>query len=275
MYRTLDPEKIVASLVTLEKRIEERFPHSGLGRVCAELNEIARENKARAEKIARPNMLLRAGVLLLLGALALLLSRVGMLIDFSKTAADSVYTVLQGIEASMNILVLMGASTIFLVTCEDRLKRRRALAALHELRSIAHVIDMHQLTKDPSSIVGRGHDTPSSPHRTLTPFLLTRYLDYCSEMLSLTAKVAALYAQSFPDPVVADAVNDLETIAASLSQKIWQKINIVQAMVAAMPTTSVPVTRRDEPESPRLDANNLDDEVRDAGTATQIGRAHV
>ena len=244
MYRTLDSEKIVASLVTLENRIGERFPQSGLKKVCAELAEIARENKARAERIARPNMPLRIGVLILLGGLLLLLSRVGSLIDFSKTSADSVYTVLQGIEASMNILVLMGASAVFLVSAEDRLKRRRALAALHELRSIAHVIDMHQLTKDPSMIVGAGHDTPSSPHRTLTPFLLTRYLDYCSEMLSLTAKVASLYAQSFPDPVVADAVNDLETITASLSQKIWQKINVVQALVAAAPTTSVPAIRR-------------------------------
>ena len=94
MYRTLDPEKIVASLVTLEKRIEERFPHSGLGRVCAELNEIARENKARAEKIARPNMLLRAGVLLLLGALALLLSRVGMLIDLISAKREGASTTL-------------------------------------------------------------------------------------------------------------------------------------------------------------------------------------
>ena len=262
MYRTLDPDKIVASLVTLEKRIEERFPVSGLGKVCAELTSIATENKVRAERIGRPNIVLRAAVFIVIAGLLLLLSRVGMLIDFSKTAADSVYTVLQGIEASMNILVLMGAVAVFLVTSEDRLKRRRALAALHELRSIAHVIDMHQLTKDPSSIVGGGRDTPSSPHRTLTPFLLTRYLDYCSEMLSLTAKVAALYAQSFPDPVVADAVNDLETITASLSQKIWQKINIVQGLVAAMPTTSVPaIGRVAEPdlEPARLDADNLDE----------------
>ncbi len=262
MYRTLDPDKIVASLVTLEKRIDERFPHSGLGRVCAELNGIARENKVRAERIGRPNVLLRALVFIIIAGLLYLLSRVGMLIDFSKTAADSVYTVLQGIEASMNIFVLMGATAVFLVTCEDRLKRRRALAALHELRSIAHVIDMHQLTKDPSSIVGGGRDTPSSPHRALTPFLLTRYLDYCSEMLSLTAKVAALYAQSFPDPVVADAVNDLETITASLSQKIWQKINIVQSLVANLPTTSVPaIAKAAQPnlETSRLDADNLDE----------------
>jgi len=38
-----------------------------------------------------------------------------------------------------------------------------------------------------------------------------------------------LYAQSFPDTEVTDAVSDIERIAAGLSQKIWQKIMIVQA----------------------------------------------
>jgi len=40
----------------------------------------------------------------------------------------------------------------------------------------------------------------------MTPFELGRYLDYCSEMLSLTGKVAALYAQDLDDPVVVEAV---------------------------------------------------------------------
>lgn len=243
MYRALEPAKIVASLETLEKRIDERFPAAGLARVCGELKAIAREHSAIAERIGRPNMLLRAGVLALFGGCLLLLSKVGGLIDFSKTTADSVYTVLQGIEATMNILVLMGAAGLFLVTFEERLKRRRALAALNELRSIAHVIDMHQLTKDPTSVATSGPSTPSSPVRTMTPFQLSRYLDYCSEMLALTAKVAALYAQSFPDPVVGDAVNDLEQVTTNLSQKIWAKITIVQALVANMPVASVPEVR--------------------------------
>jgi hypothetical protein len=34
----------------------------------------------------------------------------------------------------------------------------------------------------------------------MSPFELTRYLDYCSEMLSLTSKLAAVYAQNLPDP---------------------------------------------------------------------------
>ena len=49
-------------------------------------------------------------------------------------------------------------------------------------------------------------------------------------MLSLTAKVAALYAQVFPDPVVTDAVSDIERITSGLSQKIWQKIMILQTV---------------------------------------------
>lgn len=243
MYRALEPAKIVESLEVLEKRIDERFPGAGLARVCGELKVIAREHTAIAERIGRPNIWLRAGVLIVLGACLVLLGKVSGLIDFSKTSADNVYTVLQGVEATMNILVLMGAAGLFLVTFEERLKRRRALAALNELRSIAHVIDMHQLTKDPSAVATAGPRTASSPVRTMTPFELSRYLDYCSEMLALTAKVAALYAQSFPDPVVSDAVNDLEQVSTNLSQKIWAKITIVQAIVSAMPVASVPEVR--------------------------------
>ena len=262
MYRALEPARIVESLVTLEKRIEERFPAAGLARVCNELTTIAREHSATAERIGRPNMWLRGGVLLLLASCLLMLTRIGGLIDFSKTSADNVYTVLQGIEATMNILVLMGAAALFLVTFEERLKRRRALAALNELRSIAHVIDMHQLTKDPSWVATIGTSTPSSPVRTMTPFQLSRYLDYCSEMLALTAKVAALYAQSFPDPVVSNAVNDLEQVSTNLSQKIWAKINIVQALVAAMPITSVPEVRlRERPIRSGNDASEADSAI--------------
>ena len=35
---------------------------------------------------------------------------------------------------------------------------------------------------------GGGPDTPSSPLRRMTPFELTRYLDYCSEMLAIISK---------------------------------------------------------------------------------------
>ena len=90
---------------------------------------------------------------------------------------------------------------------------------------------MHQLTKDPSAAVSVGGKTPSSPVRTLTPYELSRYLDYCSEMMSLTAKVAVLFAQSLPDTVVTEAVSDIERIAAGMSQKVWQKIMMLDALI--------------------------------------------
>ena len=110
-------------------------------------------------------------------------------------------------------------------------KRHEALKAFHQLRSLVHVIDMHQLTKDPSLVLGteRVKDTAASPKRVMTAFELGRYLDYCSEMLSLTGKVAALYAQDLDDPVVVEAVNDIEMLATNLSRKVWQEIAILQA----------------------------------------------
>ena len=74
-----------------------------------------------------------------------------------------------------------------------------------------------------------GQRTADSPERDMTPFELTRYLNYCSEMLSLTDKLAALYAQSTSDAVVIDAVSDLSALTTNLSVKIWQKITLVQA----------------------------------------------
>jgi hypothetical protein len=229
-YRQLDPGKVIDTIEVLQHRISERFPGAGLAGVCAELLVIARENSTRAERISRSNVPLRVAIVVLLVMGAAVLVWIGRQIEFTRTSGDSVYSVLQGLEATANLVVLLGAALFFLVTLEERLKRRRALNALNELRSIVHVIDMHQLTKDPSSVVSVGGKTLSSPARTLSRFEVTRYLDYCSEMLSLTSKVAVLFAQGFPEPTVTEAVSDIERIGAGLSQKIWQKIIILEAL---------------------------------------------
>jgi hypothetical protein len=70
--------------------------------------------------------------------------------------------------------------------------------------------------------------TASSPVRTLSRAELVRYLDYCSEMLALISKLAALFPQPLQDPIVLDSVNDIETLTADLSRKIWQKITILE-----------------------------------------------
>ena len=228
-YRRLDPAHIVASLSQLEARIRDRFPKAGLAKVCDELLTITRENSSRAAAIGQRDWWLWVGISLMMVIAAAGLALLLRLVDFTKTSADNVFTVVQGIDAVIHILFVMGGAIFFLITMEDRLKRRRALKALNELHSIIHVIDMHQLTKEPASILAGGTPTEHSPKRTLTPFELGRYLDYCSEMLSLVAKVAVLYAQNQPDPVIVDAVSDIERLTTNLSQKIWQKIILVHS----------------------------------------------
>src|SRR5262249_12909000 len=143
-YRALDPGKVIETIGALKERISERFPGAGLIEVCAELPAAARENSARARLIDRRNIPLRLSVLMVLAAGMAVLAWIMNLIYSFPRSAENIYTVLQGIEAAANLVVLMGAGVFFLFLIEKRLKRRRALKALDELRSIVHVIDMHQ-----------------------------------------------------------------------------------------------------------------------------------
>lgn len=228
MYLRLDPERITETARTLTRRIAERFPDSGLRKVADELVTVCERTAASLPWFRRPHWPLR---LAMGAAIGLLLAVVvaTLAIVFRLPADATVTDVIQAIDAGVNELVFLGIAIFFLSTLEGRRKRVRALKALHELRSMAHIIDMHQLTKDPERTgpAGREGDTPSSPTRTLTPFLLSRYLDYCSEMLAILSKAAALYVQEFDDPVTLAAVNEIENLTAGLSRKIWQKIMIL------------------------------------------------
>lgn len=53
------------------------------------------------------------------------------------------------------------------------------------------------------------------------------YLAYCSELLSLTAKTAALCAEHSTDAVVLETIATIETLTTELSNKIWQKISLL------------------------------------------------
>jgi hypothetical protein len=66
----------------------------------------------------------------------------------------------------------------------------------------------------------------------MTRFELGRYLDYCTELLSLISKIAALYVQRFDDEVTLGAVNEVESLTSGLSKKIWQKIMILDSATA-------------------------------------------
>jgi hypothetical protein len=228
VYRSVNPESVVRTVERLRDRIKERFPESGLGRVAEELHAVAQASAARALWTRKPLLPLRVAM----GALVLLIlaGLVTMVLALRGTAElkqVSVIELVQALEAGVNDVIFVGVAIFFLASLESRIKRARVLAAVHELRALAHIIDMHQLTKDPERMLLAGPDTPSSPERLLTPFELSRYLDYCSELLSLLGKIGALYAQYTTDAVALSAVDQIEDLTSGLSRKIWQKIMIL------------------------------------------------
>jgi hypothetical protein len=225
-HQTLDPDKISETIEILSRRIHDRFPDSGLYQLCLRLHEISRAAKQNSTRNSKPILWLRVGI-----ALLILLIIGGVVVAFRSFGELEMEfgfnELIQTLEAGINDIVFIGIAIFFLTTVENRIKRNRALSSLHELRSIAHIIDMHQLTKDPDQLLMKNANTASSPQRTMDVFLMNRYLDYCTELLSLTGKVGALYVQHFNDEVALASVNEIESLTTGLSQKIWQKIMIL------------------------------------------------
>ncbi len=223
MYRKLNIEKIIEAIHLLSLRISDRFPEAGLLKVCNELRALAVMSKRNMERVDKPYRYFRLAVYLLI-----LIATASILYTLSHLKTDDTITSFQNFvtvsESLINEIAMIGAAFYFLYRLEDILKQKIILNALNELRTIAHIIDMHQLTKDPAYILIER--TKHSPNRELTKNDLSRYLDYCSEMLSLTSKVAAIYGNNNKDQVILTTIHDIEILCSSLSGKIWQKIGL-------------------------------------------------
>ena len=228
-YQSLDGNRIVDTVKGLLKRVCESFPDANLHVVCGDLVSLAKNVNSRSEHFGRrvywlhgvayiPTILCLLGV----GVVAIVHRGDFRSVDLRQiTRLDSMLPLL---DAGTNVAIVVGALLLFLLTIETRWKRSKALAVIHEIRSIAHIIDMHHLTKDLGSVLAKMDSTSDPSHTTIkNPNDLNCYLDYCSEMLALTGKMAALCIQHFNDPVVLAAVTEIETMTTGLSNKIWQK----------------------------------------------------
>jgi len=138
------------------------------------------------------------------------------------------------IESFINDLVFAGIAIWFLLSLADRVVRNDLIRRLHRLRSLAHIIDMHQMSKDPAPVLGRdpssplgGEDLERISPRTMSARDYALYLEYCSELLSLTSKAAALCAEE-SDALVLDTVSEIENLTTGMSRKIWQKISLLR-----------------------------------------------
>lgn len=236
-YRRLDPNLVAETASLLHRRISDRFPESGLSRVADELARTALEAGRKTRELTRPYYFLRTMVFVIiaagLGAQVWALS----VVDWSalKDADDPVF-ITPVLESALNILLLMAGGVWFLVTLEERVRRGRIQAWLHQLRAFAHVIDMHQLTKDPTVILtAEAPPYRDRPVQIMTRPELVRYLEYCAEMLALTGKLAALMAGEAQDHVVVAAASDVENLSTDLGREVWQKIMILEELFDRSP----------------------------------------
>jgi hypothetical protein len=230
MYYQLQIGHIVATLQRLHLRICERFPDSGLSKVAAELLKIAQDTGPILERQRKPHRFIQvaaAAIILLL--LAIPIAGIAWR-GIPAVGIRDLPTALQVLESAIQDIIFLGLALYFVFTLETRLDRRGSLRELQRIRNIVHIIDMHQLTKDPEHLISPDLRTPSSPARRLTHFEMSRYLDYCTELLSLSSKIAAVHLQAVNDPVVLSGVSDIEVLSSNLTNKIWQKINVIDAL---------------------------------------------
>ena len=291
-YQRLDSAAVRGSAATLQRRIYARFPRRSLWEVGGELialvDEVVEGGGISRRRIRSARLLSRLGVLvvLLVFGTAIALAAASL---WSNPDALGPVDWLPLLETVVNDLVFAGIAIFFLLAVPQRMERARVLRVLHRLRSLAHVIDMHQLVKVPERLptarpeaggttspahprgpgagsargggaasleaaMGDTHGRGAGPSGDDVPPVaadgpgaaasvttderggelrmsraeMTQYLDYCTEMLSLVGKTAALFAEDTTDGDVLDAVEGIETLTSDMARKVWQKIAIIQ-----------------------------------------------
>ena len=225
----LDAPTVIATIDQLGGRIRARFADRGLPKAAAELRSAATEVTELGAHLRGRLRVLRwtaraASVLVALG-MALVLIVAARDADLSGSVRSVDWVAL--VESTIQTLVFGGLTLLFLNALPDRLERRHLLRRLHRLRSLAHVIDMHQLTKDPERLRSDFEPTDATVAVDLTRAEMQHYLGYCSELLALVGKVAALCAEDSQDGLILETVSDIENLTNGMSRKIWQKISLL------------------------------------------------
>jgi len=231
-YDRLDPDKVTATLDRLREPITRSFVEPRhLADVVLEVRAVVGQVTREPGAAAPWHRAVRIGSRVAIGLLVVLIVvAVGSAVRTGATQVGDVRALdwLQIVEAGVNDVVFAGLAIFFLRSVPDRIVRRRTLGLLHRLRSLAHIFDMHQMSKDPESLLPLGEGGGNPGGDPMSRAELGRYYDYCSELLSLVAKVAALCAEASTDAVVLETVSEIENLTNGMSRKIWQKISLLR-----------------------------------------------
>jgi hypothetical protein len=212
-YKRLRADRLIETADRMASKIVGRFPEASLGKVAVAVADVTRNAVATAERINRPNWALRIGLI------ALAVAIVAVAVTLAVVGISDTRQFMEIVRVASGAGLWLSAVAVFFWTLETRLRRGKVVKALHELRGLAHIIDMHQLSKDPEC----GAEADPAYNREG----LGHYLNYCSEMLAILSKIGQLYVEDFPDGTTLAAVDQLEHLTSGLSQKIWQKVMIL------------------------------------------------
>ncbi|WP_243059676.1 hypothetical protein [Nocardioides sp. SR21] len=228
---TLQAEAVAETVRRLRDRIAERFPERGLVRVADELLDLVGRVKDDASTVRGRIHTARVVSRVLIAAIAVGTAvALWLAVDAARgDAGPDGLDWLPLIETTINDLVFAAIAVFFLYTFPERLLRGDLLTLLHRLRSLAHIIDMHQFSKDPERLRPGFQPTEASKVVELNRDQMERYLNYCSELLSLVGKAAALCAEESRDSVVLETVRSIEELTLGMSRKIWQKISVLSS----------------------------------------------
>ena len=227
VHEPLEAPAVRETVEELYGRIEARFPQRGLLGVCGDLllivDQVQSTSSQAQGRVRLARVVSRVVMALVLGGTAFALVMAAR--DVVREGLNSFVDLLPLVETTISDIVYAGIAVFFLWSFPERVQRGQLLNLLHQLRSTAHIIDMHQLTKDPEQLKPSWVPTSKSTKLDMSRDQVERYLDYCSELLSLVGKTAALCAEESRDSLVLETVSTVETLTVGLSRKIWQKIS--------------------------------------------------
>jgi hypothetical protein len=236
-YERLDGSEVRAVISYLGERIDTYLPrHPGLRAAADELGKVidGLQERRRHAPWQRAALLLVSRVLIVVVLAVSVVAVASAVRDaVARGGKLAAFEWLPVVESLINDLVFAGIAIWFLLSLADRVVRNDLIRRLHRLRSLAHIIDMHQMSKDPSPVLGRApapgaEDLERVSPRTMSARDYALYLEYCSELLSLTSKAAALCAEESTDALVLDTVSEIENLTTGMSRKIWQKISLLR-----------------------------------------------
>ena len=222
----LDPAKIVETADHLVRRVCEKLPDSTLAGLVAELAQVAHQTEERARKARRPIPAIRIASILAIGGTLVGVWYLGRHIH-ARWEFGTITEVFEATDAGFNLLVILAGALWSFITLEARLKRRKALASIEELRNFIHVIDITQLYYTPDLY----NPNPANSLSSLN--IDYKYLLFCTEMLTLISNLAPLYTRGAAGDSILRAVSDVEMLANAISHKLLSKADTVRIVSAS------------------------------------------